>query len=215
LARTPFARLAPAKAGDEPRRSVTIESDLAHFGAQVTTVEHATLRAELLAQAIRLAARRSPPDLIGYLYTQERLLDGALPGRGTLAKRFGDGGGFAYLSSHDGEARGFGDLEVRLAAVNLDVFRETAQMLASEWRAAMSDASFHALCSAFAEHAGPLPDPGIPEAGALVVAAVIDERCGVKRAVESLVSWLGDRERFSAAWVDAVRVTVADAREAR
>lgn len=351
-----------AVCGDEPRRSTAIENDLAHFGAQVTMVEHATLRAELLAQAIRLAARRSPPQLIGYLYTQERLLEGALPGRATLAKRFGEGGGFAFLSSHEGEARGFGDLEARLAEVKVDeatqasivtaaahafedienillalylpdaselrdlvcslnpeagyhrvpddlreieaalrageaswqrfpyyaarygprglrftrsdsawlatlsrqvppqvdkevvwlgqvlaargmprwlleqhldvlhdalvevlpsrareyaVFREAAKVLADERRAAMSDASFRSLSAAFAAQAGSLPDRAIPEAGALVVAAVIDERCGVKRSVESLVSWLGDRKRFSGAWVGAVRATVADAREAR
>jgi hypothetical protein len=54
----------------------------------------------------------------------------------------------------------------------------------------------------------------LPEAGALVVAAVADERAGQHRAVSSLVQWLADPERFSADWVAAVSETLAAAREA-
>ena len=54
--------------------------------------------------------------------------------------------------------------------------------------------------------------PSVPEAGALLVAAVADERAGVKGSVESLVSWLADPARFSVDWVAATTETLAAAR---
>jgi hypothetical protein len=48
--------------------------------------------------------------------------------------------------------------------------------------------------------------------GELLVAAVADERSGVEHAVSSLTEWLTDPERFSPAWIEAVRRTIAAAR---
>jgi len=55
--------------------------------------------------------------------------------------------------------------------------------------------------------------PSVPEAGALLVAAVADERVGVKGSTESLLSWLADPARFSPEWVAAVTETLVTARE--
>lgn len=53
----------------------------------------------------------------------------------------------------------------------------------------------------------------VPEAGALLVAAVADERAGVKGSTESLLSWLADPARFSPEWVAAVTETLVTARK--
>jgi hypothetical protein len=50
-------------------------------------------------------------------------------------------------------------------------------------------------------------------AGALIGAAVADERAGVPGAVASLLQWLADPERFSPAWVAAVEQTLSRARD--
>lgn len=50
-------------------------------------------------------------------------------------------------------------------------------------------------------------------AGALIGAAVADERAGVPGAVESLLQWLADPARFNARWIAAVEHTLQQARE--
>lgn len=50
--------------------------------------------------------------------------------------------------------------------------------------------------------------------GAVLVAAVCDERDGVQRAVESVREWACDPARFAQDWIDAVDTTLARARRA-
>jgi hypothetical protein len=52
-------------------------------------------------------------------------------------------------------------------------------------------------------------------AGALIAAAVADERAGVPRAVASLMAWLADPARFPAPWLAAVERTLGRARRGR
>ena len=54
----------------------------------------------------------------------------------------------------------------------------------------------------------------LPGTGALLAAAVADERAGVQNAVESLESWLTDATRFPAPWIRAVREVLQEARDA-
>jgi hypothetical protein len=49
--------------------------------------------------------------------------------------------------------------------------------------------------------------------GALLAAAVADERNGVTHAVASLEEWAADPSRFPAHWIGAVHDTIARARE--
>jgi hypothetical protein len=78
----------------------------------------------------------------------------------------------------------------------------------------LDEVTFSELAQAFDSRVGSAAARELPEAGALVVAAVADERAGQHRAVSSLVQWLADPERFSADWVAAVSETLAAAREA-
>ena len=92
------------------------------------------------------------------------------------------------------------------------VLRDVADRLAQERRAAMPEAVQEALERRFEE----LIEPGVDEdlrAGALLAAAVADERAGMPEAVTSLLEWLGDPARFPEAWRDAVDQTLRLARE--
>jgi len=53
----------------------------------------------------------------------------------------------------------------------------------------------------------------LPEAGALLVAAVAEEAAGLYRVVESLMDWLADPVRFSTTWIAAASQTLHAARE--
>jgi hypothetical protein len=48
--------------------------------------------------------------------------------------------------------------------------------------------------------------------GELIVAAVCDEASGIEESVDSLISWLTDRERFSEEWIAAVFKTLEQSR---
>ena len=76
----------------------------------------------------------------------------------------------------------------------------------------VDEATAAALAAEFDRRVGPASTAALPEAGALLVAAVADERAGVARAVASLVAWLADRTRFPADWIAAVDWTVEAAR---
>ncbi len=94
------------------------------------------------------------------------------------------------------------------------VLQELAMAMASERQAVLADANFETIARSFSAGAGsnaPLADY---EAGRLLVAAVIDERCGIEGAVESLCRWLDDPERASPAWREAVQRTLGAARAA-
>jgi hypothetical protein len=53
----------------------------------------------------------------------------------------------------------------------------------------------------------------LPRTGELLVAAVADEKAGIKNAVESIEGWMTDAARFPRVWIDAVRNTIRKARE--
>jgi hypothetical protein len=77
----------------------------------------------------------------------------------------------------------------------------------------LDEATSAELAQAFDRRVGPAEAGVLPEASALLVAAVAEERAGLERGVESLLQWLADPERFSAGWVAAATGTVAAARE--
>lgn len=54
----------------------------------------------------------------------------------------------------------------------------------------------------------------LPGTGLLLASAADDEAGGVDGAVESLVEWLTDPDRFTEPWIEAVRITLGRAREA-
>lgn len=86
-----------------------------------------------------------------------------------------------------------------------EVFRE-------ERLSVLDQATCSELAQAFDRRVGPAAAAGLPEAGALLVAAVAEERAGLERGVESLLQWLADPARFPDAWVAAATATVAEAR---
>lgn len=53
----------------------------------------------------------------------------------------------------------------------------------------------------------------MPGIGELLVAAVADEKAGIKNAVESIEGWMTDAARFPQTWIDAVRITIRKGRE--
>jgi heme oxygenase len=92
-----------------------------------------------------------------------------------------------------------------------EALRAASRALRAERLALLDDARMHELASTFEAGDAELSPH---EAGLLVVAAVLDEKRGVGRAVESLTSWLADTDRFSDAWRAAVHRTVQAARAA-
>jgi hypothetical protein len=76
----------------------------------------------------------------------------------------------------------------------------------------LDEATSEAVAAAFTRRVGPDAAAELPEAGALLVAAVADEQGGLDHAVDSLLQWLADPTRFSSAWVTAATDTVAEAR---
>jgi hypothetical protein len=76
----------------------------------------------------------------------------------------------------------------------------------------VGDDDFGRLAAAFDARVGPEWSTRLPHMGALLVAAVADERNGMARAVVSLEEWAADLSRFPVAWIGAVRHTLAQAR---
>lgn len=74
-----------------------------------------------------------------------------------------------------------------------------------EERLAELEARFDAL-------AGPEWARRLPRTGALLAAAVADERAGIGNAVDSVEAWMTSAERFPPAWIDAVRTVLDEAR---
>ena len=70
-----------------------------------------------------------------------------------------------------------------------------------------------ALSTAFARQVGDEWDQRLPETGALLAAAVADERAGIAQAVPSLAGWMTDPSRFPTRWIAAVQATLDQARE--
>jgi len=88
-----------------------------------------------------------------------------------------------------------------------------ARRLREQRQARVEEAVLVALSTAFARQVGDEWDARLPETGALLAAAVADERAGVARAVPSLAGWLSDPSRFPARWIAAVEATLDEARE--
>lgn len=88
-----------------------------------------------------------------------------------------------------------------------------AQQLREQRHAHIDEAVFAAHSTAFARQVGDEWDARLPETGALLVAAVADEKAGLARAVPSITGWMTDPSRFPPRWIDAVRSTLDQARE--
>lgn len=78
--------------------------------------------------------------------------------------------------------------------------------------AAISERKASSIAAAFTKAAPNLWRERIPEMGALLVAAVADERNGIERAVISIEEWVYDKERFPQSWIRAARNAIAAAR---
>ena len=91
------------------------------------------------------------------------------------------------------------------------VLLQAADCLGAERDASMPERTLTALETRFREQLNGAGEDDL-RAGALIGAAIADEQAGVPRAVESLMEWLADPARFSAAWVAAVEQTLDDAR---
>ena len=95
---------------------------------------------------------------------------------------------------------------------------EAAHALADERRARMPDARLEALAAELESALQRRPHATSPiapaEAGLLLVAAVLDEACGVPHAVDSLCRWLTDTARASRGFCQAVEQTLHSARAA-
>lgn len=89
--------------------------------------------------------------------------------------------------------------------------RQLAEALRAQRRAQISDEDLARLAAAFGGRTG--EGQTVPRMGEILVAAVADEAAGIERAVESVESWACDRDRFPPAWIEAVRSTVAEARD--
>lgn len=76
----------------------------------------------------------------------------------------------------------------------------------------LGDAALASLAAAFRARVPAAEARLVPNAGALVGAAVADERFGLARAVPSLLAWLADPDRFGPAWLAAVKDVLAEAR---
>jgi hypothetical protein len=87
-----------------------------------------------------------------------------------------------------------------------------AEGLAAERRSHLGDDALRVFTSAFDARVPPEWSAGLPETGALLSAAVADERAGVENAVESLSDWLQDAARVPEEWIAAVRATLCEAR---
>jgi hypothetical protein len=89
-----------------------------------------------------------------------------------------------------------------------------ADSLRSEREASMPEGALRALETGFRDLLEGAAGDDM-RAGALIAAAVADERAGVPRAVDSLMAWLAEPTRFPAPWLAAVEQTLRRARRRR
>ncbi len=92
------------------------------------------------------------------------------------------------------------------------VLAQTAGWLRDLRRAAIDERTFQALAAEFETLVEPEWSERLTGIGHLLVAAVADEKAGLKYAVSSLESWLTDPTRFPQPWIDAVHTIVGKAR---
>jgi len=93
-----------------------------------------------------------------------------------------------------------------------DDLRSAAELLRERRLQRLAEDDFRALSAAFDARVGPEWSARLPHVGAMLAAAVADERNGVERAVASLEEWVADPARFPPGWCNAVRDTIARAR---
>lgn len=77
----------------------------------------------------------------------------------------------------------------------------------------VSDQMLEQYRAAFDRRAGSEWRARLPGTGALLAAAVADERAGIAQAVPSLAGWLADPARFPQDWIDVVLDTIRLARQ--
>ena len=92
-----------------------------------------------------------------------------------------------------------------------DGLRGAAQHLRAGRCSQISEVRFTQLWSAFDATVDEVWRSRLPEAGALLIAAVADRKAGIRQAVSSLESWMTDPARFPRSWIEAARATLRDA----
>jgi hypothetical protein len=103
------------------------------------------------------------------------------------------------------------------AAVPEDADRHAAlgrarRVLDARLLGVLDDARADALAQDFEREADAEWNARLPGMGRILVAAVVDEALGIEKAVDAVVGWAGDAERFPATWTAAVRRMVDAAR---
>jgi len=93
------------------------------------------------------------------------------------------------------------------------VLQHAAAILAAMRRRYISDEVLHALSMAFDLHVGHDWSARLPRTGGLLAAAVADEAAGIIQAVNSIEPWMTDPARFPPVWIEAVQLTIQQARE--
>ncbi|MDP8923358.1 MAG: hypothetical protein M3O34_10845 [Chloroflexota bacterium] len=86
-----------------------------------------------------------------------------------------------------------------------------ARAFGDERRRYVDDVTAASLAVEFDRRVGPEWSARLPETGALLAAAVADERAGIERAVPSILEWIADPVRFPPEWVAAVHRTIDEA----
>lgn len=89
-----------------------------------------------------------------------------------------------------------------------DRLLRASERIGEQRRAVLDDDRFEELAEAFDQTTRSLDVNTIPKVGRLVVSAVVDDRIGRARALESLMAWLADPQRFDAPWIEAVNAAV-------
>ncbi|MBK7721172.1 MAG: hypothetical protein IPI32_02825 [Austwickia sp.] len=92
------------------------------------------------------------------------------------------------------------------------LLRVASDELRAKRERAIDPAEAAEITAAFASRVDPAELAALPSTARLLVAAVADEADGLPGAVDSLVEWLADGERFNPTWIEAVRATVQEAR---
>ncbi|MDX6300912.1 MAG: hypothetical protein QOF53_2126 [Nocardioidaceae bacterium] len=94
-----------------------------------------------------------------------------------------------------------------------DELLRIATLFRDERRSHLDETTSSEVAQAFHRRVGSTAAAELPEAGALLVAAVAEERVGLAGVVDSLMQWLADPARFPAGWVAAATEAIATARQ--
>jgi hypothetical protein len=112
------------------------------------------------------------------------------------------------------------DLDTELTALTGDPapfapLREARLRLRSERLARMNEDEFEDLIAGWEERIGPEWAGRLRGMGAILAAAIADDRAGVPGALTSVHSWLADPERFPPPWSEAVQEMIRRAASGR